>query len=151
VEQMYRDRPIRDGSRAFPPAEEQIREITDAARRYAEVYRSHGIQAIAFPTIPIVATRVRAGGPKEPLGEMMTIKGKQVEEGRVAVQNVFMAPRFGAPALSIPAGLSQGLPVGLELDALPGNDSALLGLGVAIQAVIGRLPPPAFLNRGNPG
>jgi len=50
----------------------------------------------------------------------------------------------GAPALSIPAGLSQGLPVGLELDALPGNDSKLLGLGVAVQAVIGRIPPPSF-------
>jgi mandelamide amidase len=73
-----------------------------------------------------------------------TIKGKQIEEGRVAPQNLFMAPRVGAPALSIPAGLSQGLPVGLELDALPGNDSKLLGLGVAAQAAIGRIPPPSF-------
>jgi len=60
----------------------------------------------------------------------------------VVPQNLFMAPRLGAPALSIPAGLSEGRPVGLELDAFPGNDSKLLGLGVAIQAVIGRLPPP---------
>ena len=74
----------------------------------------------------------------------MTIKGKQIEEGRAAVQNVFMAPRFGAPALSIPAGLSQRLPVGLELDALPGNDSALLGLGIAVQAVLGRIPAPSM-------
>jgi Asp-tRNA(Asn)/Glu-tRNA(Gln) amidotransferase A subunit family amidase len=82
---------------------------------------------------------------------MMTIKGKPIEEGRVVVQNVFMAPRFGVPALSIPAGLSQGLPVGLELDALPGSDSALLGLGVAVQAVIGRIPPPTFVTGGSPG
>jgi mandelamide amidase len=144
VQQMYRDRPIRDGARTFPPAEEQVRALNEAAQRYAEVYRVHGVQAIAFPTIPIVATPIRAGGPKEPLGELMTIKGKQIEEGRVAAQNVFMAPRFGAAALSIPAGLSQGLPVGLELDALPGNDSALLGLGIAVQAAIGRIPPPSF-------
>jgi len=57
---------------------------------------------------------------------------------------VFIAPRLGAAALSIPVGLSQGLPVGLELDALPGNDSELLGLGIAIQAVVGRIPPPSF-------
>jgi indoleacetamide hydrolase len=144
VQQMYRDRPIRDAARSLPPAEEQVRVLNEAARRYAEVYRVHGVQAIAFPTVPIVATPIRPDGPKEPLGELLTIKGKQVEEGRVVAQNVFMAPRLGAPALSIPAGLSQGLPVGLEVDALPGNDSALLGLGIAVQAVIGRLPPPTF-------
>jgi indoleacetamide hydrolase len=144
VEQMYGDRPIRDGRRSFPSVEEQVRVLNEAARRYAEIYRSHGVLAIAFPTTPIVATPIRPGGPKEPLGELMTIKGKQIEEGRLAPQNLFMAPRVGAPALSIPVGLSQGLPVGLELDALPGNDRKLLGLGVAAQAVIGRIPPPSF-------
>jgi mandelamide amidase len=72
----------------------------------------------------------------------MTIKGKQIEEGRAVAQNIFMAPRFGAPALNIPVGMSQGLPAGLELDALPGNDSDLLGLGIAIQATIGLIPAP---------
>ena len=144
VEQMYRGRPIRDGKRTFPPADEQIRALREAAQRYADVYRSHNVRAIAFPTVPIVATPIRAGGPKEPLGELMTIQGKSIEEGRAAVQNVFMAPRFGAPALNIPVGLSAGLPVGLELDALPGNDSDLLGIGIAVEAVVGRIPPPSF-------
>ena len=144
VEQMYRDRPIRDAKRTFPPADEQIRALNQAAQRYAEVYRSHNVRAIAFPTVPIVATPIRAGGPKEPLGELMIIKGKSIEEGRVVPQNLFMAPRLGAAALSIPVGLSQGLPVGLELDVLPGNDSELLGLGIAVEAVIGRIPPPSL-------
>ena len=144
VQQMYRERPIRDAKRTFPPVDEQVRVLKEAAQRYAEIYRAHNVRAIAFPTVPIVATRIRTGGPKEPLGEMMTIKGKQIEEGRAAVQNVFIAPRLGAAALSIPVGLSQGLPVGLEFDALPGNDSELLGLGIAIQAVVGRIPPPSF-------
>jgi mandelamide amidase len=102
------------------------------------------VQAIAFPTVPVVATPIRTGGPKEPRGELMTIKGKQIDEGSVIVQNVFIAPRFGAPALSIPVGLSQGLPVGVEFDALPGSDSALLGLGIAVQEVVGRIPPPSL-------
>ena len=144
VAQMYRDRPIRDGRRTLPPPEEQLRALREAAERYAEVYRSHNVQAMAYPTVPMVAPPLRPGGPKEPLGELTTIKGKQIEEGRVVAQNIFMAPRLGAPALSIPAGLSHGLPVGLELDALPGNDSRLLGLGVAVQAVIGRIAPPTF-------
>jgi mandelamide amidase len=62
----------------------------------------------------------------------------------VVAQKLFIAPRVSAPALSIPARLSQGLPVGLELDALPGNDSKLLGLGIAAQAIIGRIPPPSL-------
>jgi mandelamide amidase len=43
----------------------------------------------------------------------------------------------------LPAGLSQqGLPVGLELDGLAGHDSELLGLGIAVERVLGPLPPP---------
>jgi len=144
VDEMYAGRPIRDAQRSLPPADQQVAALRDAGDRYAEVYRAHGVSAIAFPTVPMVAPPIRAGGPKEPLGELMTIKGKQVEEGRIVAQNLFMAPRVGAPALNIPAGLSQGLPVGLELDALPGNDGALLALGVAVEAVIGRIPPPAL-------
>ena len=143
VEQMYRGRPIRDAKRTLPSVDEQVRALTEAAQRYADVYRSHNVQAIAFPTVPIVATPLRAAGPKEPLGEIMIIKGKPIEEGRVIAQNLFMAPRVGAPALSIPVGLSAGLPVGLELDALPGHDSELLGLGIAVESVIGRIPPPS--------
>jgi len=37
-----------------------------------------------------------------------------------------------------------GLPVGLEFDALPGNDSELLGLGIAIENVVGRIQAPSF-------
>jgi len=99
---------------------------------------------IAYPTVPTVAPRVLPDGPKEPLGAFVTIRGKQIEEGRLVAHNLFMAPRLGAPALSIPAGLSQGLLVGLELDALPGNDSGLLGLGVAVEAAIGRIPPLSY-------
>ncbi|HEU4994203.1 MAG TPA: amidase family protein [Gemmatimonadaceae bacterium] len=142
VDQMYRGRPIRNAQPSLPPAEEQVRVLAEAAHRYADVFRTHDVVAIAFPTVPIVATRILPGGPREPLGEFITIKGKQVEEGRVVAQNLFIAPRLGAAGLSIPAGLSQGLPVGLELDALPGMDSRLLGLGLAVQAVIGRIPPP---------
>jgi mandelamide amidase len=60
------------------------------------------------------------------------------------MRNLFIAPRMGAAALSVPVGLARGLPVGLELDALPGRDSKLLGLGIAVEKVIGRVPPPTL-------
>jgi hypothetical protein len=51
--------------------------------------------------------------------------------------------RFG-PALSIPVGMSQGLPVRPELDPLAGHHSELLGVGITVQAAIGRIPAPPF-------
>ena len=145
VEMMYRGRPMLDApSPTLPPTNEQIEILTEASQRYAEVYRAHGVSAIAFPTIPIVAMPIRQGGPKEPFGEIITLNGRQVEEGKVLMRNLFMAPRMGAAALSLPVGLTRGLPVGLELDALPGHDSELLGLGMAIEKVLGRIPPPTF-------
>jgi Asp-tRNA(Asn)/Glu-tRNA(Gln) amidotransferase A subunit family amidase len=145
VEMMYRGRPMLDrASPTLPSVDEQIKILTEASQRYAEVYRAHGVSAIAFPTIPIIAMPIRQGGPKEPFGEMITLNGQRMEEGKVLMRNLFIAPRLGAAALSVPVGLARGLPVGLELDALPGHDSELLGLGTAVQKVVGRIPPPTF-------
>ena len=145
VEMMYGGRPMLDGpSPTRPPIDEQIKILTESSQRYTEVYRAHGVSAIAFPTIPILAMPIRQGGPKEPFGEIITLNGRQVEEGKVLMRNLFMAPRMGAAALSLPVGLTRALPVGLELDALPGHDSELLGLAMAVEKVVGRIPPPAF-------
>jgi mandelamide amidase len=38
------------------------------------------------------------------------------------------------------------LPAGLEFGGLPGEDNQLLSLGMAIEAVLGPLPPPTFRN-----
>ena len=109
MEMMYRGRPRRrTGGRTLPGGEEQRFILTEAARRYAEVYRSHEVVAIAFPTIPLVAPRIVPTGPREPLGEMITVGGRQTEEGRILIQNLFIAPRLGAPGLSVPVGLSRG-------------------------------------------
>ena len=95
-----------------------------------------------YPTIPIVARPIRAAGPQEPLGETLTINGVTIEEGKAIARNVFMAPRLGIAALTIPAGMSDGLPVGIQLDAPAGNDTELLGLGIPVEKVLGRLPAP---------
>jgi mandelamide amidase len=145
LEKLYRGRPMREEtSPALPPANEQVEILTEASERYAEVYRAHGVSAIAFPTVPIVAMLIREEGPKEPFGDRLTLNGRDSEEGKVLMQNLFIAPRLGAAALSLPVGLARGLPVGLEIDALPGHDSELLGLGMAVEEVIGRIPPPAL-------
>src|SRR5438093_4105811 len=50
----------------------------------------------------------------------------------------------GLPGLTIPAGLgpTTGLPVGISLDGPRGGDERLLAIGIAIEHVLGRTPPP---------
>ena len=50
----------------------------------------------------------------------------------------------GLPGLTIPAGLgpTTGLPVGISLDGPRGSDERLLAIGIAIEHVLGRTPPP---------
>ena len=50
----------------------------------------------------------------------------------------------GIPGLTIPAGLgpTTGLPVGISLDGPRGSDERLLAIGIAIEHVLGRTPPP---------
>ena len=50
----------------------------------------------------------------------------------------------GIPGLTIPAGLgsSSGLPVGISIDGPRGSDQRLLSIGLAIERVLGRTPPP---------
>jgi Asp-tRNA(Asn)/Glu-tRNA(Gln) amidotransferase A subunit family amidase len=46
-------------------------------------------------------------------------------------------------SLVLPAGItSSGLPVGLEFDALSGNDRQLLSLGLSLEKVLGPIPNP---------
>ena len=74
------------------------------------------------------------------------VGGRQYTDTAI-LRNALPGPAFRAPALSIPAGLTRdGLPVGFEIDGLPGGDNQLLRLGMAIEAVLEPLPPPTFRN-----
>jgi mandelamide amidase len=43
----------------------------------------------------------------------------------------------------VPIGrTTAGLPIGLELDGPAGSDRRLLGIGLALEALLGRLPAP---------
>ena len=51
----------------------------------------------------------------------------------------------GVPGIQIPIalGASSNLPVGLELDGPAGSDRRLLAIGMSMDKIFGRLPPPA--------
>jgi mandelamide amidase len=60
------------------------------------------------------------------------------------IRNTDPGSNAGIPGLTVPAGLgpTTHLPVGLSLDGPRGSDERLLAIGLAIEQVLGRIPPP---------
>jgi Asp-tRNA(Asn)/Glu-tRNA(Gln) amidotransferase A subunit family amidase len=125
--------------------EEQTRLLAVSAQKYQEIFRSNNVVAIAAPTVPVLPQRFTPTGSTD--FETIEIKGKTIDRGSVIIAQSIIAPRYGAPGLSVPAGLSEGLPVGLEFDGMPGRDSEILGLGIAVENVLGPLPAPRASHR----
>ena len=105
-------------------------------RLYAETFRAHGLAALVFPTTPL---------PAAPVGDDQTTKlnGADVPTFPTFIQNTDPGSNAGIPGLTVPIGRTAGgLPVGLELDGPAGSDRRLLGIGLALEALFGRLPAP---------
>jgi Asp-tRNA(Asn)/Glu-tRNA(Gln) amidotransferase A subunit family amidase len=109
--------------------------------QYEEILGTKGLDAIAYPTEPLTAPLIPAGGDQ--FEDEVVVGGMRVNKVGVLIRNTGMTCAIGAPGVSLPAGLTRsGLPVGLELDGRIGADGALLGLAVAAEQAIGQLPPP---------
>jgi mandelamide amidase len=85
-----------------------------------------------------MVTAPRIGDERE-----LIVRGRKVSFDVAIGRNIAPGSRAGLPGLVIPAGLAaDGLPVALEFDGPAGTDRALLALGVAIEPVLGHVPPP---------
>lgn len=95
-------------------------------RIYQQVFETHGLDAIAFPTTPL---------PARPIGgdETVELNGAQVPTFPTYIRNTDLGSNVGAPGISLPCPVTSGLPVGIEFDALPGQDQSLLALAGAAE------------------
>jgi mandelamide amidase len=61
------------------------------------------------------------------------------------IRNTDPGSNAGLPGLTIPAGIGPmtGMPIGISLDGPSGGEERLLALGLTIEKVLGRTPPPA--------
>lgn len=109
---------------------------------YETRFNSTGAAAIAFPCVSIPAPAINPDGDSP--GDQIEVNGKLLGRSAVVIRNTWWGARMGAPGLVVPVGLVSGLPVSMELEALPGDDSRLLGLGIAIEDILGTLPPPTY-------
>jgi indoleacetamide hydrolase len=119
---------------AYDAAIKQTRPAYQAA--YRDYFRSHDLAAIVYPTTIL---------PARPIGDdaEVELNGKKVPTFATFTRNARLSTMAGIPGLSLPVGLTAaGLPVGLELDAPQGEDRKLLSLGLAVEALFEKLPPP---------
>ena len=99
---------------------------------YRRTFNTHSLDAIVFPTVPRVAMAANA-------------ESSSVPTFMAVIQNTDPGSNAGVPGLQIPIalGASSKLPIGMELDGRAGSDRRLLAIGLAVEALLGRLPAPA--------
>lgn len=99
--------------------------------RLGALFAEHGFQALIHPTTPDLAIK------SEPQATLLEAFARMI-------RNADPASNAGMPGISLPAGLSQqeGLPVGIELQGLPGSDSQLLAIASLVESILGRAQSP---------
>jgi mandelamide amidase len=108
---------------------------------YADYFATNGVEAIVFPITPLPARPINLAGDTGQ--DTVELNGTQVPTFPTYIRNTDPGSNAGIPGLSLPAGLTRAaLPVGLELDGPVGSDQRLLAIGLALEPVLGRLPPP---------
>jgi aspartyl-tRNA(Asn)/glutamyl-tRNA(Gln) amidotransferase subunit A len=104
----------------------QLRSV--ARRTLASAFEK--VDVIVWPTVPAVAPPLAAPLVELPSGTL-TADAANVRGGA-------LANLTGLPALSAPVGSSEGLPIGLQLQAAWGQDELLLDLAEALERANGR-------------
>ena len=95
-----------------------------------------------FPTTVLPATTI------DPVNGSSTVSingGPPVETFGTFIRNCDPGSNAGIPGLTVFAGMTaSGLPVGLAFDGPIGRDTALLGLGLSVEAILGTAPKPVL-------
>ncbi len=107
---------------------------------YASYFGDNKLDAMMFPTTSLLAPVIDAvnGSSKISING-----GPLVDTFATMIRNSDPGSTAGMPGISLPAGVTaSGLPVGLSLDGPIGSDPKLIGIGLAMETVLGFAPPP---------
>jgi len=103
-------------------------------RNWMAWFADHRLDGALFPTTPLTARPIGAD-------ETVTLNGEELPTFGTYIRNTDHGSLIGAPGVSLPVGLADGLPVGIEIDGLPGRDRALLGVAAGVAALLQPMPP----------
>jgi indoleacetamide hydrolase len=138
IKQVWRDSVLPNGPDWISPETYEIAmfvERPELQRRFNQVFADDRNAALLFPTTPCTAPLIENQS-------RFSISDNEVSHLALA-KNTVPTSGAGLPGISIPIGLSgHGLPIGIEIDAAPGQDRALLDLARRVHATVGSLPSP---------
>jgi len=98
---------------------------------YNSYFKEHSLDAIIFPTSPITARNI------DGILDGVTVNGELKDTFATYIQNTDAGSNAGLPGISIPISPSdEGLPIGMELDALTGQDDKLLSIALALELAL---------------
>jgi mandelamide amidase len=101
-----------------------------------DYFRTNQLAALVYPPTLVPALPIGTEGD-------ITIRGLASTVRTAMLRNTVHASCVGMPGLVLPAGMtSDGLPVGLEVDMLAGEDRELLSLGISVENVLGPIEAP---------
>ena len=107
---------------------------------YESYFSANNLDGMLFPTTIAPAPPIDTAKGS---GEMTINGGKSVPTFDTMIRNTDPGSNAGLPGLSLYAGMTPGgLPVGLEIDGPVGSDDKLLGMALAIEALLGDAPAP---------
>jgi len=92
---------------------------------YERTFRDHQLDGLIFPTSPVVA----------PLANDEVSSGENFTR---LIRNVDPGSNARLPGLTLPVGLgaTSRLPVGIEIDGLPGSDAQILATGATLEQIL---------------
>ncbi|MPW05326.1 indoleacetamide hydrolase [Paraburkholderia sp. CNPSo 3155] len=116
--------PLYDSAQAVGGGRDKLR------ARYNEMFDTHALDAMMFPTTACVAPLANDSIYEE-------------ENFRHLIQNTEPMASAGLPGINLPIGRGSrtGMPVGMEFDGRRGSDRRMLAIGILLESVFGRVRP----------
>lgn len=114
---------------------EHMQSLCDTLRSsLRRVFAATGVEALAYPTVVTTA-------PVTGEDRVLTHNGRTTDLLRTIVANTTQSTVLGTPSISLPVGgFTAGLPVGISLEGLPGQDAELLHTAWSVEALLAADP-----------
>jgi Asp-tRNA(Asn)/Glu-tRNA(Gln) amidotransferase A subunit family amidase len=112
--------------------------LQETYRRY---FQERGVAVMIFPTTPLPAAKIGKD-------DTVVLNGTPVPTLATYIRNLGPGSTAGIPGMSLPAGMTKaGLPVGIAIEGPAGSDQQVLAIGLALEALLPKLPTPRPLSR----